>query len=258
MNYLYSSGMKRVIIIGATSGIGRALASLYDAEGWVVGICGRRHDLLNELRTTLSPKACVKEIDVSDTEAARKRFDELVATLGGADLVIISAGTGYLDPAFPWEKERETLMINVTGFAAIAHAAFDLFRRQGFGHLAGISSIAALRGGQVPSYNASKAFVSNYLQGLRCRASAERLAILVTDILPGFVDTAMAKGDGLFWVASPEKAARQIFEALKKRKKVVYVTRRWRLVAMLLRMLPERVYSTLLCGSQEHRERYQG
>ena len=247
--------MKRVIIVGATSGIGRALASLYDAEGWVVGICGRRSALLEELRDSLGSSVRVQEMDVADTDVARQRFADLAEELGAIDLVIISAGTGYLDDAIPWEKERETLETNVTGFAGIAHAAFDLFRRQGFGHLAGISSIAALRGGQVPSYNASKAFVSSYLQGLRCRASAERLAILVTDILPGFVDTAMAKGDGLFWIASPEKAARQIYRALEKRNKVVYVTRRWRIIAMLLRLLPEQVYSTLLCSSQEHRKR---
>jgi len=243
--------MKRVIIIGATSGIGRALASFYVEAGWTVGVCGRRSALLEELRDSFGSSVRVQEIDVADTDVARQRFADLAEELGAIDLVIISAGTGYLDDAIPWEKERETLEINVTGFAAIAHAAFDLFRRQGFGHLAGISSIAALRGGQVPSYNASKAFVSNYLQGLRCRASAKRLAISVTDIMPGFVDTAMAKGDGLFWVASPEKAARQIFKSLEKRKNVVYVTRRWRLVAMLLRFLPEQVYRALLCRSQE-------
>ena len=250
--------MKRVIIVGATSGIGRALASLYVAEGWTVGLCGRRTALLDELRDTFGSAVRVEPMDVADTMEARQRFGDLVSDLGGViDLVIISAGTGFVDNAFPWEKEQETLMTNVAGFAAIAHAAFDLFRRQGFGHLAGISSVAAVRGGPVPVYNASKAFVSSYLQGLRCRAASEGTPITVTDILPGFVDTAMAKGDGLFWVASPEKAARQIYRALEKRKKVVYVTRRWRLVAILLRLLPERVYRILLCSSQEHRERYQ-
>ncbi|ASQ89631.1 oxidoreductase [Prosthecochloris sp. GSB1] len=244
--------MKRVIIIGATSGIGRALAALYAVEGWTVGLCGRRTSLLEELRDTLGPSVRVQPMDVADTEAARQRFLDLAAALGGVDHVIISAGTGYLDPAFPWEKERDTLMTNVAGFAVIAHAAFDLFRRQGFGHLAGISSVAAVRGGPAPVYNASKAFVSSYLQGLRCRAVSEGLPITVTDILPGFVDTAMAKGDGLFWVAPREKAARQIFNALEKRKPVVYVTRRWRMVALLLRLLPEPLYRALVCKKREN------
>lgn len=158
-------------------------------------------------------------MEVTDTDAARQHFADLASAMGSVDLVIISAGTGYLDDTFPWAKEWEALKTNVIGFAGIAHAAFELFRHQGFGQLAGISSIAALRGGQVPSYNASKAFVSNYLQGLRCRASAEGLAISVTDILPGFVDTAMAKGDGLFWVASPEKAAYQRYSLRWKNEK---------------------------------------
>lgn len=244
--------MKRVIIVGATSGIGRALASRYVAEGWAVGLCGRRTSLLDELRDTLGPSVRAQPMDVADTEAARRRFFDLASDLGDVDLVIVSAGTGFLDPAFPWKKERETLMTNVAGFAAIAHAAFDLFRRQGFGHLVGISSVAAVRGGPAPVYNASKAFVSSYLQGLRCRAASEGIPITVTDILPGFVDTAMAKGEGLFWVASPEKAARQIFSALEKRKQVVYVTRRWRMVALLLRLLPEPVYGAHVCKKREN------
>lgn len=243
--------MKRVIIVGATSGIGRALASLYVAEGWTVGLCGRRIGVLEEMQEAFGAAVRIREMDVADTEAARQRFDDLARAMGGVDLVIISAGTGYLDSDFPWEMEQETLMTNVAGFAAIAHAAFELFRRRGSGHLAGISSVAAVRGGPVPAYNASKAFVSSYLQGLRCRAAAEGLPISVTDILPGFVDTAMAKGDGLFWVASPEKAARQIFRALEKRKAVVYVTRRWRMVAVLLRLLPERLYQGLLCRKED-------
>jgi len=244
--------MKRVIIVGATSGIGRALAERYAAEGWTVGLCGRRTPLLDELHDTLSPSVQAQPMDVADTEAARRQFADLANALGGVDLVIVSAGTGFLDPAFPWKKERETLMTNVAGFAAIAHVAFELFRRQGFGHLAGISSVAAMRGGPAPVYNASKAFVSSYLQGLRCRAASEGIPVTVTDILPGFVDTAMAKGDGLFWVTSPEKAARQIFSALEKRQEIVYVSRRWRMVALLLRLLPEPLYRALVCKKREN------
>ncbi|MBV5319946.1 MAG: SDR family NAD(P)-dependent oxidoreductase [Chlorobium phaeobacteroides] len=239
--------MKRVIIIGATSGIGRALASLYIAEGWTTGLCGRRTAFLEDLRSVAGKQVLVRAMDVTDTVAARKVFVELVQVMGGVDLVIISAGTGYLDPSFPWEKELETLKTNVTGFAAIAHAAFEVFRHQGFGHLAGISSIAAIRGGSVPAYHASKAFVSNYLQGVRCLAAASGLQIYVTDILPGFVDTAMAKGDGLFWVASPEKAALQIFRAISKKKYRVCITKRWQIIAILLRVMPSGVYNGLLC-----------
>ena len=95
--------------------------------------------------------------------------------------------------------------------------------------------------GEAPAYNASKAFVSNYLQGLRQKFSKLRLPIIVTDVQPGFVDTAMAKGD-VFWVTSPKQAAQQIFDAIRKQKKHVYVSKRWRLVAWLLKAAPDWLY----------------
>ena len=117
--------------------------------------------------------------------------------------------------------------------------------RRGSGHLVRISSLAALRDNRVaPAYAASKAFVSNYLQGVRYRFNKLKLPIVVTDVQPGYVDTRMAKGQ-LFWVASPETAARQIVAAIRGRKARVYVTRRWRLVAWLMRVLPDALYSRL-------------
>ncbi|TLU82232.1 MAG: SDR family NAD(P)-dependent oxidoreductase, partial [Chlorobium sp.] len=235
------------IIIGATSGIGRALALLYIRNGWVAGITGRRKELLAQFRQKYGANVHTQVMDVAVTAMARKQFNELVAAMGGVDLVIISAGTGYLDPSLPWDKELETLQTNITGFASIAHAAFEVFMRQGYGHLAGISSIASVRGGTAPAYNASKAFVSNYLQGFRCLAAKEKLNVYVTDILPGFVDTAMAKGDGLFWVASAETAAGAIFRGIRKKKRRVWIKGRWRFIALLLQYMPERLYYSLFC-----------
>ena len=97
-----------------------------------------------------------------------------------------------------------------------------------------------------PAYSASKAFVSNYLQGVRYRFEKLKLPIVVTDVQPGFVDTRMAKGDRLFWVASPQTAARQIVAAIRGRKQHVYVTRRWRLIAWVLRIVPDALYSKTL------------
>jgi short-subunit dehydrogenase len=136
--------------------------------------------------------------------------------------------------------------VNVRGFAAMVNVAVAHLEKRGSGHLVGISSVAALRGSRVaPAYAASKAFVSNYLQGVRYRFHKSKRPIVVTDVQPGFVDTPMAKGNGLFWVASPQTAARQIAAAIRGRKRHVYVTRRWRLVAWLQRILPDAVYSRL-------------
>jgi short-subunit dehydrogenase len=236
--------MKKVIIIGATSGIGRALAEHYLAEGWMTGLTGRRVELLEELKAEY-PSSVIQEMDVSESDGARKVFSKLVSEPGGVDLVIIAAGTGHIDPELPWDKELETITTNVTGFAAIALAAYKVFERQGYGHLAAITSIAGIRGGSAPAYNASKAFMSNYLQSIRYFAAKSGKPIHVTNICPGFVDTAMARGECLFWVATPEKAARQIYLALERKRKHLYVTRRWRLIAWLLKLLPESIYHRL-------------
>ena len=134
--------------------------------------------------------------------------------------------------------------MNVTGFAAMATLAMEHFVRRGSGHLVGISSIAAIRGhGHAPAYGASKAFVSSYLRALRHKCAKQRLPVTVTEIQPGFVATAMAKGDGLFWVAPVDTATQQIMSAIESRKAHAFVTRRWRLIAVVLRLLPEWLYN---------------
>ena len=159
---------------------------------------------------------------------------------------VLSAGTGFINPELDWDREQQTIAVNVSGFSAMINVAVDHLQTKGSGHIVGISSLAALRGGaETPAYNASKAFVSNYMQGLRHKFSKLRLPIVVTDVQPGFVKTAMAKGDGLFWVASPEQAAHQIFDAIRKRRTHVYVTKRWRIVAWFLQAAPDWLYHRL-------------
>src|SRR5674536_231192 len=101
-------------------------------------------------------------------------------------------------------------------------AASDVYKRQ-----VGISSIAALRGQRsAPAYSASKAFVCNYLEGLRHSAIKSRKPIFITDVQPGFVKTPMSRGNNLFWISTAEKAASQIYDAIVKKKKHVYITKR--------------------------------
>lgn len=134
----------------------------------------------------------------------------------------------------------------MTGFVAMVNVAFKYFVKRGVGHIVGISSIASLRGnGSAPAYNASKSFVSNYLEGLRQKAYKLGIPIIITDIQPGFVDTAMAQGEGLFWVASPEKAALQIYKKIVVKKKHAYISKRWRSIAWLLKIMPNWLYNKL-------------
>jgi short-subunit dehydrogenase len=232
--------MDKAIVIGASSGIGRALALRLAREGYAVGLAARRLPLLLELQAEIGPTAHVRQMDVTDTARAMSLLEELIEEMGGVDLIVICAGTGHINPDLSWGPEDETIGVNVRGFAALANVAVQHFLRRGAGHLVGISSIAALRGhGRAPAYNASKAFVSTYLEGLWHKMARLGVPIAITDVQPGFVDTAMAQGPHRFWVASPEEAAAQIYRAIRRRQKRVVVTRRWRLIAWLIRLTPD-------------------
>lgn len=238
--------MSKAIIIGASSGIGKELAILLSKEKYTVGLTARRTDLLEDIASQLPTKSYVKYMDVSQPDCAMKALEDLIEEMDGVDLIVFCSGTGYINPGLDWQKEKETIDVNVTGFSCIADVSFNYFKKQGFGHFAAISSIAALRGGRdAPGYNASKAFVSNYMEGLRCKARKENLKITITDIRPGFVDTKMAQGDGLFWVASPEVAAKQIVSIIRRKKDIGYVTRRWWFVAKIYKILPGWIYKKI-------------
>ena len=230
---------KKAIVIGASSGIGRALAKELGRHGYILGLASRRIELLRQLQKEISVPTYIKRIDVSQAEEAMALLQELIEEMKGLDLIVLNAGINTRNVNLEWSKEIETINVNISGFVACACVAVHHFLMQNSGHIVGISSIAALRGSSTSSvYSASKAFVSNYLQGLRYRLKENN--IYVTDIRPGLVDTAMIRGQpGLFWVATPEKAAAQIFKAIRKRKKVAYVTRRWQLIAWLARLIPD-------------------
>ncbi len=234
---------RKAIVIGASSGIGKALAVLLGREGYEVGLAARRLELLHEAQKEIPARTIVKRIDVSKTEEARHLLAEFIEEMGGADLIVVNAGILFNNQDFEWEKEKATIEINALGFAAMAHGAMEYFLKEGKGHLVGISSISAIRGeGDSPSYSASKAFASNFLEGLRVKAFVEKKEICVTDIQPGWVDTEMAKGEETFWMASPERAAEQIYSAIKNKRSHAYITRRWRLYAWLLKWAPRWAY----------------
>ena len=235
--------MKKAIVIGATSGIGRQLALLLADKGYRVGATGRRAERLKQLRSERSDHIVTSAFDVTDTHELTKALDELQDQLGGLDLVVISSGVGDFNKRLDFAIEKKTIDVNVTGFTEAADWAFTFFTKQASGHLAAITSIAGLRGNaHAPAYNATKAFQINYLEGLQQKAKKLSLPVCVTDIRPGYVDTDMAQGDGMFWVAPVEKAAHQIMDAIEERKSVVYITRRWAVIAFLLKILPKSIY----------------
>ena len=238
--------MKKAIVVGATSGIGKELAKILVNNEYKVGITGRRTELLQELKQYNPDLFVSKTFDVTDTTMVRQHMEELVNELGGLDLLVLSSGTGDLNKELSFEIEMGTIDVNVSGFTCIADWSFNYFWKQRAGHFVGISSIAGIRGNRVaPAYNATKAFQINYLEGLRQKASKLKLPITITDVRPGFVNTPMAKGKGQFWVVPVEKAAQQIFDIIKRRKKVAYVSKRWLLIGILSKIIPRSLYERM-------------
>ena len=238
--------MKKAIIIGATSGIGKELAKLLAINNYKVGITGRRTELLNVLKKENPNAYFIKSFDVTDTNTSVDKLEELTNELGGLDLLIISSGTGEINEKLDFGIEKSTIDTNVIGFTCIADWTFNYFENQKSGHLVAISSIGGLRGSrQAPAYNATKAYQINYLEGLRQKATKLKYPIFVTDIRPGLVDTAMAKGEGLFWVMPVEKTVKQIYKAIICKKKLAYVTKRWELIATILKRIPRAIYDKM-------------
>jgi len=309
---LNTQNQQKVIITGAASGIGRALALEYARHGYRLGLIDRNEDALLDLKTRMScdnfgkdqtssknfvrtqtssgnsveaetsnfnsdkaqtsstsfvkdqtssesfvkdqasstnfvqdqtsSETIVQVLDVTDTERARAGLAELIRRMGGCHLLILCAGIGPLDPDLDWKIARDTIDVNVRGFAAMAQHGMQHFLAHGGGHLVGISSLAAVRGDRhAPSYNASKAFVSLYLEGLRNKVKKEAIPIQVTDIRPGFVDTPGANSPVRLWEISPEAAAKKIFRAVRRKKRIAYIPWRWRFVAGIWRSLPSAI-----------------
>lgn len=233
-------------MVGATSGIGRGVAELLVSKGYVVGITGRRDELLSEIRDSSPDSYIISCFDINETENVAEKLDELVKALGGLDIFVLSSGTGKRNKDLELEPELMTVKTNVAGFTSAVNWAYSYFEKSGGGKLAAITSIAGIRGiGLSPSYSASKSYQMRYLEALRQKAKTSGGLIKVTDIRPGFVDTEMGNGDGVFWVASVYKASKQILKAIEKKRGVVYITKRWRIIALLLRFIPASVYERL-------------
>jgi len=234
--------MKKLIIVGATSGMGRELARLYAQSGAWVGATGRRQQLLDSLQQEFPNQIHTACFDVTGNENVT-RLESLVATLNGMDLLIICAGIGTVSKDLDWRIDKTTMDTNVNGFTEIVNWAYNYFLQKGGGQIANISSIASWRGNSwAPAYSASKAYQSVYFEGLHMKSMKTKAGIAITDVQPGFVNTKMGQGNKRFWVASVEKAAKQIYQSIEARKFRVYVTRRWRLIAWVMKWVPGLIY----------------
>lgn len=238
---------ENVVIIGGTSGIGRALAVEMHGRGYTVGVTGRRTQRLQELKQELRDRIFIQPMDISHTDKSITRLERLSDQMGNIDVIVLNAGISNYQEDSGRQAGLKVIDVNIRGFANLASYCFAKFEEQGHGQLVGVSSVASLFGwGLSAAYNASKAFVNIYLQGYRQKANHSEANITVTNLMPGFVESEMTEGrKGMFWVAPAAKAARQIANTIEHRKDHAYITKRWRLVAWLIKLTPQWVWNRM-------------
>jgi short-subunit dehydrogenase len=238
--------MKKAIIIGASSGIGHELAVQLAKQNYELGLMARRENLLLELNASLPGEHFIQTIDLINAEHSQAQLQELLEKMGSVDLIIVNSGVGNKERKLDWVVEREMIDVNVRGFSAMSMTAMNYFIEQREGHLVGISSIAGhISGGLTLTYHATKAYVSNYLNGMRSRAARSGLPITITTVEPGFIDTPMVQ-DTPIWMASVDRAVGQIINGIHSKKNHIYVTKRWRYVVWLTRIIPNWVLRKFL------------
>ena len=238
--------MKRIVIVGATSGIGLETARLCIREGWRVGVAGRRLEALEALRAEAPAQVEIEPLDIT-REDATERLKQLIERLGGMDIYLHSSGIGSQNARLRPDIEIETLRTNGEGFVRMVVAAFGYFRSRGGGHIAVISSIAGTRGlGAAPAYSATKRMQNTYIDALTQLARMEGCGIRFTDIRPGFVDTPLLAGDGCYpMLMSTEKVARRIMQVLRKPRRRVVIDRRYAWLVFGWKLIPQWLWERL-------------
>ena len=236
----------RVVIIGASSGMGLEVAKLFIARGYQVGVAARREDRLQALKQEAPDRVVTATIDVT-TDDAPERLRDLIGQLGGMDLFFYSSGIGKQNRTLTPDIELATVDTNGLGFTRMLGEAYRYFVERGEGHIAAITSIAGTKGlGPAPSYSATKAFQNTYLQALEQQANARGLKIRFTDIRPGFVNTDLLNDNFRYpMMLSPEKVSRQIVKAIDNKRHVMVIDWRYAILTALWRRFPRPLWRLL-------------
>lgn len=245
----------KAIIIGASAGMGRELAKLLAADGYIVGLTARRFELLQKIQSEIPTLTYIKKMNVSKPEESVAQLTEMIQEMGGLDLLVIAV-TGWADGDFTsreWMADKSIIDVDILGFFALARTGLNFFEQQGSGHLVGFSSLDGLRGiAASPTYSAAKAFCSRYLEAERNRCIQKNIPITITDIMPGWVNSLelnqqefKEKNPKAYWVDSLADASREIFWAIKNKVALAYSAPRWQAVVDVIKTMPDDLYNAL-------------
>lgn len=238
---------RHIIIIGASSGLGRQVAIDFARRGWKVGIAARRKERLEEIADLFPDRITVQQIDVNSPEAPDLLLS-LIAKCGGMDTLLYAAGVGYQDPQLNEQIIDTTLMTNAVGFARLTTAAYKYLRdRHKGGRIAAITSIAGTKGmGIAAAYSATKRFEQTYLEALCQLSHTEHAGVGITDIRPGFIRTDLLAADRRYPMEmTVEKVAPKIVKAIIRGRRVATIDWRWRIVVGLWRLIPRPLWQRM-------------
>ncbi len=237
--------MKRIIIVGATSGIGQETARCFIKKGWRLGIAGRREEQLQKLQKEAPEQIEYEVMDITQTDST-DQLNRLIQKTGGMDIFFLCSGIGYQNRELTAEIELNTIRTNTEGFARMLIAAFHYFKKQGKGHIAAITSIAGTKGlGSAPAYSATKRFQNCYIDCLTQLTHIKKLNIKFTDIRPGFVDTDLLK-DGTYPLLMQVKpVAKSIAKAIEKEKRRIVIDYRYRILVFFWKLIPQGIWEHL-------------
>jgi len=246
--------MKKAIIIGATSGIGRETAARLVKAGWQVGICGRREEALQSFCHEYGPdKAIACPMDVT-LPGSVDVLDSLLDTLGAPDLFFYVSGVGYQNRMLDEEKELVTVRTNCEGmvrmvdhFLHYVKSHPENYSRQSKAHVAVVTSVAGTGGlGTAPAYSATKKMQQTYLTALSQLARMENIPVRFTDIRPGFVATDILNPDKHYpLLISKEKAVDYVMKALRRKKRVCTFDWKFRVLVFVWRLIPRPLWERL-------------
>lgn len=239
---------KKAVIMGASSGIGYAMAQRMIADGWTLGIAARRQEPLLRLQSLAPDRVTVATIDITDPQAPDALLS-LIADMGSISLYLHVAGWGKRNAALESRIEMGTVDVNAAGFCRMVGCAFRYFADKGGGHIAAITSVAATKGlGAAPAYSATKALQTAYIEALTQLSALRRLNIRFTDIRPGFVATPLIAGDTYPMTMPVDKVARRALRAVYRHHPVAVIDWRWHLLTALWRLLPHSLWRHMRIG----------
>ena len=243
----------RVVITGASSGIGRALAAEYAQRGATLGLIARREQVLQDFAAVLKVQTALYPLDVRDAAGMARAGEDFCARFGNPDVVIASAGVSAGTSTERREDRavfQEILDVNVMGMVNTFAPFLTALRAAGAGTLVGIASVAGFRG--IPgsgAYSASKAAAIAYLESLRVELRGSGISVVT--ISPGYIDTAMTRGNPypMPFLIPADVAGRRMVSAIARRRRHAVIPWQMAIVGAVLKILPRALYDRMFASA---------